>query len=176
MGNLFETLQSYNPWRQNRTDPIPTEGSSTDPGQSLSNSSTRVATHLSNNNKCYNAMITHHSKLVAAVTTEYLTLAGVLLSHEFISNEIHAEMLLPSSTPNKKATILVTAVTERIKIAPQQFLELMKIFSEHTSTKCMVELLQHSANQGEIMSCKGLIIDIIYMHMHYAVYNIYGLM
>ena len=93
------------------------------------------------NNEGYKAMLAYHDKLVITLATDYLNIAGVLLARGFISDEISAKMLLPSSTPNEKATILVTAVREKIKLTPQQFPELMKTFSEHTSTKCIVKLL-----------------------------------
>ena len=57
-------------------------------------------------------------------------------------------MLLPYSTPNEKANILVTAVREKIKLVPQQFPELVKLFSENNSVKCIVKSLQ-SAYQRE---------------------------
>ena len=94
-------------------------------------------------------MLACHDKLVTALAMDCLNIAGVLLAQGFISDEISAKMLLTSSTPNEKATILVIAVREKIKIARQQFPELMNIFSEHTSTKCIAKLLQ-SAYQGDI--------------------------
>ena len=105
--------------------------------------------HSNIKNKAYKAMLICHDKLVTALATDYLNVAGFLLARGFISDEISAKMLLPSSTPNEKATILVTAVREMIKNAPQQFPELMEILSEHTSTKLIVKSLQ-SAYQGEL--------------------------
>ena len=99
-------------------------------------------------NEGYKAMLACHDKVVAALAMDYLTIAGALLTREFVSEEVFSKMLLPSSTPYEKGAILVTAAREGIKIAPQRFLELVKIFSEHTSTKSVVNLLQ-SAYQGE---------------------------
>ena len=104
--------------------------------------------HSNVDNEGYKAMLACHDKLVTALATDYLTIAGALLARGFISEEVYAKMLLPSSTSYEKGTILVTAVRERIKIAQQHFLELVKIFSEHTSTKSVITLLQ-SAYQGE---------------------------
>ena len=70
-----------------------------------------TATHLlelSDTNVChsnidkegYKAMLDCHDKLVTAIATDYLTIAGALLSHRFVSEEVYAKMLLPSSTPN----------------------------------------------------------------------------
>ena len=86
-------------------------------------------------------MLTYHDQLVAALSTDYLSIAGVLLARGFISAEIHAQMLL-SSTPSKMANILVNTVRDKIKVAPQLFPKLAKLFSEHTSTK---GILQQSA-------------------------------
>ena len=119
-----------------------------------------TATHLlelRNTNVChsnidkegYKAMLACHDKLVTAIATDYLTIAGILLACGFISEEVSSKMLLPSSTPIEKATILVTALRERIKIAPQHFSELVRILSENTSTECIVSSLQ-SSFQGEI--------------------------
>ena len=101
------------------------------------------------NNEGYNVILSCHDKLVTAIATDYLIIAGDLLTHGFISEEVFAKMLLPSSTPNEKATVLVTAMRERIKLAPQHFSELVTLFSEHTSTKCVVSLLQ-STHQGKV--------------------------
>ena len=100
----------------------------------------------------YKAVIACHNKLVTALATDYLTVAGTLLARGFVSEEVPAKMLLPYSTPIEKATILITAIRERIKVAPQQFPVLLNILSEHASTECVVKVLQ-SAYQGEIESC-----------------------
>ena len=80
----------------------------------------------------YKAMIHCHDKLV---TADYLTISGVLLSREFIPEEIHNKMLGTNFTSQEKATIVVNTVTDKIKIAPKQFDELIKIFSEQMCTK-----------------------------------------
>ena len=108
--------------------------------------------HSDVDNEGYKTMLACHDKLVTALATDYLTIAGALLARGFVSEEIPAKMLLPSSTPIEKATILITAVRERIKIDPQQFPVLLNILSEHVSMECMVKLLQ-SAYQGEILYC-----------------------
>ena len=105
--------------------------------------------HSNIDNEGYKAMLACHDKLVTAIATDYLTIAGILLACGFISEEVSSKMLLPSSTPTEKATILVTAMRERIKIAPQHFSELVRILSRNTSTECIVSLLQ-STYQGKI--------------------------
>ena len=98
------------------------EGTSVHPSLTSNPEQSILHAHHSNtDNEGYKAMLACHAKLVTALATDYLTIAGVLLAQGFISDEISAKMLLLSSTPNEKATILVTAVREKIKIAPQQF-------------------------------------------------------
>ena len=104
--------------------------------------------NLNLENEAFKAMVTCHNQLVTTLATDYLNVAGLLLAQGFISDEVSAKMLLPSSTPNEKATTLIAAVRERIKITPQRYPELVKLFSEHSSTKCIVNLLQ-SAYQGK---------------------------
>ena len=94
----------------------------------------------------YTAMLACNDKLVPALSPDPRTIAGILMAKGFIPPEVQAEILLPS-TPHTKATILVTAITEKIKIAPKRFHELIKIFSEQMWTKDVAEILQ-SAYQG----------------------------
>ena len=117
--------------------------------------------HTNIENKEYKAMVTFHNQLITAIATDYLNIAGILLAEGFISDEISAKMLLPYSTPNEKATILIIAVRDKIKLAPHLFLELVKLFSEQKSTQCIVNLLQSAANQSE------LYLDIISITMYY---------
>ena len=98
--------------------------------------------------KEHTAMVKCSDKLVTSLSTDILHMAEVLLAKEFITEEIHSKMLLSSSTPQMKATILVSAVRNKINIAPHRFRELMKIFSEETSTKDIFKILQ-SAYQGK---------------------------
>ena len=100
--------------------------------------------------KEHTSMVKCNDKLVLSLSTDILHVAEVLLAKEFISEETHSKMLLSSSTPQMKASILVSAVRNKIKIAPHQFRELMKIFSEETSTKDIFKILQ-SAYQGKKM-------------------------
>ena len=89
----------------------------------------------------YRAMIHCHDKLVTALSTDVITISGTLLAREFIPSEISSKMLLPNFTEREKATILVNAITDRIKIAPKRFDDLMKILSEKTCTKDIVSHL-----------------------------------
>ena len=97
----------------------------------------------------YRAVLACSDKLVIAISQDPLTIALSLMAKDFISPEIHDKMLLCTLTPLVKATILVTAVRDKIKIAPKRFCDLKKIFLEQASTKDIVEVLQ-SAYQGTI--------------------------
>ena len=93
-------------------------------------------------------MVKCSDKLVISLSTDILHMAEVLLAKEFITEEIHSKMLLSSFTPQMKASILVSADRNKINIAPHRFRELIKIFSEETSTKDIFKILQ-SAYQGK---------------------------
>ena len=73
----------------------------------------------SSSEPAYKAMIHSHDKLVIALSTDILTISGVLLAKEFIPAEISSKMLLPNFTAQEKATIVVNAVTDKIKNCPQ---------------------------------------------------------
>ena len=100
-------------------------------------------------NKAYTTVLSCHGKLVSALSPDTRTIAGILMENGFIPPEIHAEILLLSSTPHVKATNLVYAIMEKIKIAPKRFHELIKIFSEQKWTTDIAEILQ-SAYQGNL--------------------------
>ena len=89
----------------------------------------------------YKAIVRCHDKLVTAFSTDILTISGVLVAREFIPPEISGKMLLPNLTPQEKATSLVSAITKKIKLDPDQFQELIKIFSEQACTKDIVTSL-----------------------------------
>ena len=93
-------------------------------------------------NKGHTAMIQLHEKLVTAISTDVVNVAGILLSKEFISEEVEEKARLPSSTPKERATLLVTALRNKIKVTPECFEELMEIFSKEISTKEIVKKLQ----------------------------------
>ena len=107
-----------------------------------------IVTTLTESNE-YTAVMACHDKLVSSLSPDPVTIAGILLSNGFIPNEIHAKMLLPSSTPHEKANILVTAVSEKIMVTPKRFYDLIKIFLELTWTRDIAEILQ-STYQGKL--------------------------
>ena len=92
-------------------------------------------------NKEYMAMITVHDKLVTSLSTDLLSIANILLPNRFISEEVYSQVLLHSLTPHEKASILVRAIRDKIKVAPSQFQELIKTFMEQASTKVIAQIL-----------------------------------
>ena len=52
----------------------------------------------------YKAMIHCHDKLVIALSSDVLTISGILLANEFISEETHGKMRLTTLTQEEKAT------------------------------------------------------------------------
>ena len=80
-------------------------------------------------------ILTYQDQLVSVISAHTLSIAGVLRECDFISDEVSGKILLPSSTPQEKATILISAVREKIKTDPKRFPELIKVFSEQALTK-----------------------------------------
>ena len=89
--------------------------------------------------------------LMAALSNEPLSVAGILLSKGFISSEIMSEILVVSYTPTEKATILIETVRNKIEVAPTKFPELLEILSDRTCAKQVVESLR-STYKGELTS------------------------
>ena len=77
----------------------------------------------------YQVMVRFSDELITALSPNPLGIAGILLAKGLIPEKIEAQMQQPSA-PREKATILVTAVTQRIKISPKQFHDFLNILSE----------------------------------------------
>ena len=91
-------------------------------------------------------------ELTTALSNDPLGVAEILLSKELVCEEVHSEMLIDSYTPKKKAAILVKAVRNTIKIAPDKFQVFLKILSERqVCAKEVVEKLR-STYQSESLS------------------------
>ena len=89
--------------------------------------------------------------LMLALSDEPVDVAGMLLSKGFVSEETMSKMLIVSYTPKEKATILIEAVRNNIKLTPSKFPELLEILSEVTCAKVVVESLR-STYQSELIS------------------------
>ena len=88
-------------------------------------------------------MLHCNDKLVTALSADPLGIAGIFLARGLISEHTEAQMQ-QYSTPHEKATILVTTVRQRIKIAPKRFQEFLDILAEQGWTKDILEILQSS--------------------------------
>ena len=77
-------------------------------------------------------------ELITALSNDPLGVAGRLLSKELICEEVYSEILIDSYTPRKKAAILVKAVRNTIKIAPDKF----QCFLEILSVVCAKEVAE----------------------------------
>ena len=123
----------------------------------------------------YKAIIRCHDDLVTAISTDILTISGILVAKEFIPAESSSKMLLPNLTPQEKATSLVIAITKKIKLVPNRFQELIKIFSEQTCTKDIVNSLQShlSCKQDteEDINDSDTKVQVISSSQQYAVYE-----
>ena len=89
--------------------------------------------------------------LMLALSNEPVGVAGMLLGKGFVSEETLSKMLVVSYTPTEKATILIEAVRNNIKLTPSKFPELLEILSEVTCAKVVVESLR-STYQSELIS------------------------
>ena len=88
--------------------------------------------------------------LMLALSDESVDVAGMLLSKGFVSEETMSKMLIVSYTPKEKATILIEAVRNNIKLTPSKFPELLEILSEATCAKVVAESLR-STYQSELI-------------------------
>ena len=98
-----------------------------------------------------NAILIRTHDLMIALSNEPVGVAGILLSKGFISEEIMSKMLIVSYTQIEKATILIEAVRNKVKLAPSKFPELLEILLEQTCAKEVAESL-HSTYQSELAS------------------------
>ena len=126
---------------------------------------------VSRSEPAYKAMIRSHDKLVTALSTDLLSVTGVLVANEFVPAEILNEMLSPS-TPQEKATRLVIAVTEKIKLVPSRFQELIKILSAQMCTKDIILSLSPHVNHKQGIEFKrpeiGMIASTDQQHVYTA--------
>ena len=99
----------------------------------------------------HEAMIRCHDKLVTAISTDIISVSGTLLAKGFISEEMQSKMLLYTLTSEEKATDLVGAIRKKIKLVPNQFEELMKIFSEQSCTKDVVPFLASHDHREQVI-------------------------
>ena len=86
-----------------------------------------------------------------ALSNEPLSVAGILHGKGFISAEILSKILVVSYTSIEKATILIEAVRNKIKLAPSKFMELLEILSDVECAKEVVESLR-STHQRKLKS------------------------
>jgi hypothetical protein len=89
--------------------------------------------------------------LTTALSNDPLGVSGKLLSKDLICEDTHSKMLIDSYIPSKKAAILVEAVRNTIKIAPDKFQVFLEILSEQECAKEVVERLR-STYQSELTS------------------------
>ena len=101
----------------------------------------------------YKAMIHCHDKLVTALSTDILSMSGILVANEFVPAEVSSKMFLSTLTPQEKTTSLVIAITEKIKLAPDRFQNLINIFTEQSCTKDVVTQLSSH------VKCKQVVED-----------------
>ena len=100
------------------------------------------------------AILMRTHDLMVALSNEPVRVAGILLGKGLVSKETMSKMLIVSYTPTDKATILIEAVRNNIKLTPSKFPELLEISSEVTCANAVVESLR-STYQSEVGSKSG---------------------
>ena len=111
-----------------------------------------ISTVSSTTNDLHQVMLRCNDKLITALSLDPQGIAGVLLAKGLIPENTEAQVR-QCSTPHEKATILVTTVRQRIKIAPKRFQEFLDILSQQEWTKDIFEILQLSSgapHKGDI--------------------------
>ena len=145
MGNTFTRRRRTRDYQQQVSpSSVPTSGSTsqTHEDDGSTQSHTRQSKSSVPENKESLTILIHQDKLINAISADIQSIAEVLRECEFISDEIFGKSLRPSSTSLEKASILVSAVREKIKTAPKRFPELIRVFSAETSTKDIADMLQ----------------------------------
>ena len=92
-------------------------------------------------NEPHQIMLRCNDKLVTALSADPQGIAGILLTKGLIPENTEAQVR-QCSTPREKATILVTTVRQRIKVAPKRFQEFLNILSKQEWTKDIMKVLQ----------------------------------
>ena len=177
MGNTFTRRCRTRDYQQ-QTSPssVPTSGSTNQTHED--DGSTQSHTHQSKSsvpeNKESLTILTHQDKLINAISADIQCIAKVLRECEFISDEIFGKSLCPSSISREKASILVSAVREKIKTDPKQFPELIRVFSDQASTKDIAEMLQSDyQNKSKFPSIVGsyaVLMKLVYYILEYATF------
>ena len=88
-------------------------------------------------------------EIILALSNEPVGVAGMLLSKGLVSEETMSKMTIVAYTPKEKASILIEAVKNNIKLAPSKFPGLLEILSEVTSAEEVVKSLR-STYQSEL--------------------------
>ena len=111
-----------------------------------------ISTVSSTANDPHQVMLRYNDKLITSLSLDPQGIAEVLLAKGLIPENTEAQVR-QCSTPREKATILVTTVRQRIKIAPKRFQEFLDILSKQEWTKDIFEILQLSSgapHKGDI--------------------------
>ena len=106
-------------------------------------------------NYAHQIMLRYNDKLVTALSLDPQGIASILLAKGLISEHTEAEMQ-QSSTSSEKATILVTAVRQVIKISPRQFHVFLDILSEQVWMKDITEELKSCIDHEQFRKDAGV--------------------
>ena len=88
-------------------------------------------------------LVQHNDKLVTALKDDTLGIARILFAKKFIPEDILEKMQL-NITPQEKATILVTAIRNKIKVAPKRYNEFLCTLAKQKWTEDILDILPSS--------------------------------
>ena len=92
-------------------------------------------------------MLDHAQELTAALSSEPMGVAGILIDKKLIQNEVLLTMM-NVDTPTGKAGVLIKVVMDMIAMAPEKFVEFLKIVSGQPWTNEIAKKL-HSTYQSK---------------------------
>ena len=101
----------------------------------------------------YKTLLACRDRLVTALSNDLISISGKLLANGIISEGTYAQILLPSSTPQEKATVLVNSIQGAIENNPRSFFKFVSILSGETWNSSITDIL-HSAFRGIIIMYK----------------------
>ena len=105
-----------------------------------------------------------HDKLIDTLSTHPVKYAYDLLAAGFISSRDHSEMMKSSLTPTEKATMLMRAVREEVKVNPSAIHDFLQILLKEESNRDIVKaVVQRLESEGQYMCHSDTYYHIMYV-------------
>ena len=104
-------------------------------------------------------LVTNHDILINRLSCDPVEYAHHLLADKIISSSDNSKMKLPSLTPTEKATLLMSAVRERVESNPSTIHGFLKILLKDESNRDIVKVIEQplgSLANGQSVYCRIL--------------------